>query len=838
MADGTIVFDTKIDESGAKDGYKKLVSNYKSQLKSLEKEIKNAQSYSDDIQKSMDKEPSNKDFYQKRLERNADYIQQLKNEWDSLSSQLSDAETKPPEIVPEEQISSLDKLKTKVKEATKNVRSFFSEGKKTENMAKSLTKSIFSLGNMFKMLALRQIMRAALSGVKEGFGNLIQYSESAKDSVYSLKAAASSFSNGMAAAVAPLLNAVAPALSTIINLFTDAANACARFFAMLTGAKTFVVAKKQSADYAKSLDNVASSAKKAEGALAGIDEINDISASSSGGGGGGADYGQMFDTVDTGPMSEVAQKAKALLDQLVQQAHNLKDAFKEAWDYNGNGAAILSDIRGILNDCYDTTMEMAIATTQWTETLNLVPLLSSVRGAFDNILPLVVTINDVISYLYQNALLPIASWVIESGLPAFIDVVSAGLNFINSLLQSMSPVLQTIFENIIQPIASVLGDVIVFALETIANFLNAIAGWMAENQPIMDAIWAVLVAIGVTLGGYFAYQAIIMGIFDAFNAVSKAGELFSGVLSFICDNPILVFIAAVIAIIILLATHWEEVKQVAKDVWDSIKSTYEGSPAWFKNICGMIGNAFSFLTGLVKGLITGDWSQALDSAKGFFQNFDNFLTGIFTYDFSKNFGVLGGVLNGFFKTVNDVWGNIKQIFNGIITFITGVFSGNWAQAWEGIKQVFSGIIGGIANIFKTPINMIIGGINTFIRGINRIKIPNWVPGVGGLGFNISTIPMLATGTVVPPNAGEFMAVLGDNKRETEVVSPLSTMKKAVAEVLAENGYSSDSETVQLLKELIVVVQSKKLLVSDVGKAAADYANSEYKRTGEPIFDGV
>ena len=46
------------------------------------------------------------------------------------------------------------------------------------------------------------------------------------------------------------------------------------------------------------------------------------------------------------------------------------------------------------------------------------------------------------------------------------------------------------------------------------------------------------------------------------------------------------------------------------------------------------------------------------------------------------------------------------------------------------------------------------------------------------------VPKLATGTVVPPNR-EFMAVLGDNKREPEIVSPLSTMKQAVAEVLAQ-----------------------------------------------------
>ena len=49
-----------------------------------------------------------------------------------------------------------------------------------------------------------------------------------------------------------------------------------------------------------------------------------------------------------------------------------------------------------------------------------------------------------------------------------------------------------------------------------------------------------------------------------------------------------------------------------------------------------------------------------------------------------------------------------------------------------------------------------------------------------------SLPGFATGAVVPPNR-EFLAVLGDNKHETEVVSPLSTMKQAMLEALRESG---------------------------------------------------
>lgn len=101
--------------------------------------------------------------------------------------------------------------------------------------------------------------------------------------------------------------------------------------------------------------------------------------------------------------------------------------------------------------------------------------------------------------------------------------------------------------------------------------------------------------------------------------------------------------------------------------------------------------------------------------------------------------------------ISNIANNIKNIFQGIINFIVGVFTGNWARAWEGVKSVFSNIVSGIANIFKSPINFMIDGINSFIRGLNRIKIPDWVPVVGGKGFHISQIPRLKVGMDFVPN---------------------------------------------------------------------------------------
>lgn len=105
-----------------------------------------------------------------------------------------------------------------------------------------------------------------------------------------------------------------------------------------------------------------------------------------------------------------------------------------------------------------------------------------------------------------------------------------------------------------------------------------------------------------------------------------------------------------------------------------------------------------------------------------------------------------------FANISNVVMRLQGVFDGLIQFITGVFTGNWSSAWEGVKSIFGNAFSALVELCKVPINAVIGVINGAVKGINSIlgkvtTIPEWVPVVGGQSFSMQlpTIPMLAKG---------------------------------------------------------------------------------------------
>ena len=106
------------------------------------------------------------------------------------------------------------------------------------------------------------------------------------------------------------------------------------------------------------------------------------------------------------------------------------------------------------------------------------------------------------------------------------------------------------------------------------------------------------------------------------------------------------------------------------------------------------------------------------------------------------------------------------MFNGFKTVATTVFDavqsavGVWYSAVrkyiDAVYSAFKTVFNGIASIWNNTIGKL------------SFKVPSWVPGIGGKGFDVPDIPMLADGGIV---TGPTLAMIGE--AGPEAVIPLS-----------------------------------------------------------------
>lgn len=171
---------------------------------------------------------------------------------------------------------------------------------------KAYTSSFGKLFASVKRIAMYRALRAFFStltkALKEGIGNLYQYSNALggtfAGSMDRLATSSLYLKNSLAAMASPIINALAPAVEYLIDRFVALINIVNQFFAMLSGASTYTAAKKVATGYKDAAGAASGAAKELKKSILAFDEINALANNNSGGGGGGsggADYSSMFE---------------------------------------------------------------------------------------------------------------------------------------------------------------------------------------------------------------------------------------------------------------------------------------------------------------------------------------------------------------------------------------------------------------------------------------------------------------------------------------------------------------------------------------------------------------
>ena len=521
----------------------------------------------------------------------------------------------------------------------------------------------------------------------------------------------------------------------------------------MTGAKSFTKAVAVQQDYAKSLNNTTKNAKKASGQLAAFDEgLNTLNKDES----GSEDIGEvlpvdMFEEVDIEGINfdDLIDTSKiewllTIFDNLKNTIAEIGNAWKEAWNTDGLGNNIMASFGGIGDSFKNFLVGLSASTLEWASGLDFTPLLTSFNRLLTALQPFVDLILGGLSWAYNNVLLPLGKWTIEEALPVTIDLLAAAIGIVVDVLKELQPVAQWMWDNLLQPVAQWLGDTFVHIMEEGRNLLESF--WNDLMIPLIEWFKANILPV-------------IQPILDA---IVNSLHIVLGAVSSIIDN-----------------------------------------------IIGILRGIIDFLG----GVFTGDIDRILSGIKAIFSNAWNAIVTVIKTAITVIFEFVGAILNSLLNTIALIIDSIKKVIITGITYVKTNSINIWTSLKNGTISVFKGIWDGIKGIINTILggiekmaNGVVDGVNTVIGALNGLSfdIPDWIPGMGGNSFGFSipymstvSIPRLATGTVVPRQAGEFAAILGDNNREAEVVSPLSTIEQAMRNVLGELGSNNSGGDVYI-----------------------------------------
>lgn len=233
-------------------------------------------------------------------------------------------------------------------------------------------------------------------------------------------------------------------------------------------------------------------------------------------------------------------------------------------------------------------------------------------------------------------------------------------------------------------------------------------------------------------------------------------------------SPLGIALMAIAGIALLIYQNWEivgpffiglwnQIKTALLSAWTTIQPAVISLMASFNRLREVASNGISAISMAIQPVFNVI-NKIIDSVLSFGSSVGSSLMPIL----QALAAFLGGVLiTGLVITANIIANNIITAINiatvvitgflgvldGIITFLTGVFTGNWEMAWQGIVKVFDSIFSTITGIVDSVLSGIKANINSVIDGINSIQftVPDFIPGFGGQTFEGLNIPKFARG---------------------------------------------------------------------------------------------
>ena len=667
----------------------------------------------------------------------------------------------------------------------------------TKNVAKMWDEYAASIGTTANNLTQQQKIQAEVNGIltetRFQAGDAATYTQTFAGKVQVLQGAFSSMQIAIGKVVAPIVGLFIPAITSAINVVTA-------FFTRLQGVMSVFglefpdVVKKTTtavsglggnvADTVEQIAGTGSAAKKAakevNRAFSSVDEINVISSKKDTGATGGAG----------GVSSEIGGASVPITPTVAE----------------------------------DSAISVAVSAT-------MQKVIDAFNGVKEALAPVTETLFSGLKWAYDNILVPFGQWTIGEALPAFLNLVAGALEVANPLLTSFGNIFQPIWDNLLKPLLSWTGGVIVDTINGVADALSKVGTWMSDNQETVDAI---VISLGTFFGLWkltelMAFIQMSGGIAGAFNTITTAVK--AATTAKLVDKAETVYLTALYAkdfavsvakgtaALLKNAAQWVattavKVAGTAATVASTVATTAATAATWLFNAAlAVLTSPITLVVAAIAALIAivillvKNWDTVKAAAA---KCWDAIKSAWATASAWFNEKIVTPVSNFFSNMWNGLKNGAKQAWSGITSVFSNVttwFKDKFSAAWTAVKNVFStggkifdGIKDGISNVFKTVVNGLIGGINKIIatpfnainnllNKIREVSVAGISPFKSFIKYNalsVPQIPKLAQGGWVGANNPQ-LAIIGDNTREGEIVAPESKIREQVKQAIAEMG---------------------------------------------------
>lgn len=692
-----------------------------------------------------------------------------------------------------------------IKNAIKRLFSFNRASRSSAGATNGLIKQLTSLKTLLVSRIKQTFITQITNAVRESLQVLARYSREFNASISGIRNAFKELGANISVALSGILNAVAPIVTQIINWLSKIITYISAFIAMLSGKNTITVAKKQNESYAKSLDKTAKAANKAQLALAGFDELNNLTTQKDSGGSGGTSPSSMFEEKEIG----------SILPELIRNWFGKLKTAIQSGDWYSVGAIIAEGLNAAVSKAHDTIKKINFKQIG-------ASIATSINGA----------IHTIDWHKLGNTL--------SDGIGGLLDAIIEMLSTLDweSLGSSIAEFITAIdWEGITQRIAEGAGLLIGGVLKSIWGIVktaiaNEVLGWAGEDGKltaeefikgfvetwINTKLWN-FKNIAVPLG-----KKLAESLFGINEEMIKAGidainGFFSGILSksdfgkWIKDNiytPFITWFKKLFGIASPSIVMEEQGRYVAEGLLNGITDKLKNIAAWVQNnifmpvmnavkkAFGVAGNVASRFLEIGSALVAGV-KNGISNAWGAFSSwverqFSSIITGA-----KKLFGIHSP----------------SKVFARIGEFIMrGLYVGIDGEKDTALKSVAD-----IASTMEDTFGASTFDVNTsafdgVLAVLDRIaeKIGEITDSLGNL-----RMPAMATGEVIPYRAKIADAAYTDGGRGD------SDLKQIIIDALRALGL--DNMTVQVLLDGQKVYDS-----------VVDYSKRDIRRTGRyPIL---